>query len=198
MGRPLGMRWTVRLLGALVLALAGGAAPIGSALACSCGFPGYADAIAAADVAFIGTVVAEEEPAGFDGGRPMPQAMYAFDVSRSKGPMESPYELSVAFGNGANCGFDMSVGEEYVVIASEWEGNLATNLCSGTALTQHIDPGELNRIEDALAVREPGEVAPSPAEPVRLDVPGPLMVVGGGLLLIGLVSLLSFRRSAQR
>lgn len=181
-----------------MIALAAGAAPMSSVLACSCGFAGYADAIAAADVAFVGTVVAEAEPAGLDGGRPLPQATYAFDVSRSKGPMESPYELSVSFGNGANCGLDMSVGEEYVVIASEWEGNLTTNLCSGTALTDHIDPGELNRIEDALAVHEPGEVMPSPSESSTPDVPVPVMVGGTGLLLIGVVSLLAFRRSASR
>lgn len=186
------MRPTVRLLGALVIALAAGAAPTGVALACSCGFPGYADAIAGADVAFIGTVVAENEPDGFGGGRAMPQAMYAFDVARSKAPMESPYELSVTFGDGANCGFDMSVGEEYVVIASEWEGTLTTNLCDGTALTEHIDPGELGRIEHALAVNEPGYAAP---EAFRLDVPVPLVVGAGALLVVGLLSLLAFRRA---
>ena len=190
--RPLGMRIFARLLGAIVLAVAASAAPTGTAVACSCGFSGYADAIAAADVAFIGTVVAEHEPNGFD--ELMPEAIYAFEVARAKAPMESPYELSVVFGDGANCGFDMSIGEEYVVIASAWEGHLTTNLCNGTALTEHLDPGELGRIEHALAINDPDDVA---VESSRLDVPGPVLAGGGGLVLVGLISLLAFRRAGR-
>lgn len=187
------MRTIARITGSLVLALAAASVPTGVALACSCAFPGYADAIAGADVAFIGTVVGASEPDG-SGNEPIPEARYAFEVERSKAPMTSPFELSVAFGGDANCGFDMAVGETYLVIASEWDGRLTTSLCSGTTLTERMDRGELGRAEHALPATGPADRT---AEPFRLDVPAPVAVGAGALVLIGLISLLAFRRDAR-
>lgn len=192
--RPDRKRPRLTLLVAFVVALAAAAAPSGVVLACSCAFPGYIEAIASADVAFIGTVVGEEEPAGFD-ERPMPEARYAFSIARSKAPMTSPFELGVVFGNGANCGFDMSLGEEYVVIASVWEGRLMSNLCHGTTLTESLEEVDLLAIEGALPIRE---AAREPHESSWLEVPAPLAAAVGVVLLIGLVSVLAFRRGYAR
>ena len=70
----------VRVLAALVLAAGSAWVPFQSALACSCGFSGYPEAIAAADVAFIGTVVGAAEP-GILADDVMPLATVTFDIS---------------------------------------------------------------------------------------------------------------------
>jgi hypothetical protein len=187
------MRRMNRLLAALVLAIGTTWLPLTTALACSCGFAGYEEAIAAADVAFIGTVVGESEPALAQG---METARYAFDVALSKAPLPNPFEMDSTFGNGANCGFDMGVGEEWLVIASEWEGRLETNLCTGTTLTEDLDPSEFNRIKLALSPNDPAALPEDPG--FTLDVPLPVIAILATTLVVGAFMVVAFRRDGVR
>ena len=198
LSRPGGMpriRHAARFAMAIALALAVTTVPISQVAACSCGFPGYQEAIAAADVAFIGTVVAKGEPPLF-GGDPMQTAPHAFAVTRSKTQMSSPFELEVAAGGGASCGLDMSVGEEWVVIASEWEGRLRTDLCTGSALATDLDPAELARIEDALSLNDPAVDSEEQSSP--LDIPAPVIGILAAALLIGAAGFVAFRHGRVR
>jgi hypothetical protein len=190
--RPAGV--LLRVLGAIALAVGLLVAPAATVNACSCVFAGYEEAIAAADVAFIGTVVAKDGLPPF-GGDIMPTARHAFDVTRSKAPMHSPFSLEVADGSGSSCGLTMSIGEEWVVIASTWEGKLQTNLCSGTVLAESLDPGELGRIEHALPNNDPTAAAPTED---GMIIPAPFIVAGAAALLVALASLLAFRRDRFR
>ena len=188
------MRPMSRILAAFALAV-GTTTFATTAFACSCAFSGYEEAIAAADVAFIGTVVAEE-------GEPpieleaFPTARTVFEVSHSKEPMASPFELEVAAGGGASCGLDMSVGEEWVVIASEWEGRLVTDLCTGSTLAVDIDAGELARIEGALSPNDP--VAVPEEHRSLVDIPTPVIGIVAAAFLIGAAGLVAFRRDRVR
>jgi hypothetical protein len=186
------MRRLGRALAALALALGAASLPQTVAVACSCGFAGYDDTVAAADVAFIGTVVGENEPP--PGG--MMAARYAFEVELSKAPMPSPYEMDATFGGDANCGFDMGIGEEWLVIASEWEGRLETNLCNGTTLTADLDRGELGRVKGMLTPNDPTAVPEQPG--FILDVPAPILGMLGAVAVVGALSVLAFRRDRIR
>jgi hypothetical protein len=185
------MRQIARIAAAAAVAVGSAWIPLDAAFACSCAFPGYREAIGTADVAFVGTVVAEKEPGALpaDG---IPTATYAFDVTRSKEPMESPFEMAATFGGDANCGFDMAVREEWLVIASAWEGRLETNLCSGTALVANLDAGTLLLLDEVLQAR-PASAAPED-ERFAVEIPVPVLVAAGALLVLGVVSLLAFRR----
>lgn len=186
------MRRLSSVLAALALALGASSLPLTAAVACSCGFSGYDKMIAAADVAFIGTVVGENEPP--PGG--MMAARYAFEVELSKAPMPTPYEMDATFGNDANCGFDMTIGEEWLVIASEWEGRLETNLCNGTSLTENFDRGELGRIEGMLSPNDPTAVPEDAAFPP--DIPAPILGMLAAAFMVGVLSVLAFRRDRVR
>lgn len=182
----------VRAMLVVALAIAAATVPIRQAVACSCAFSGLADSIAAADVAFIGTVVAEHEPAVADGQQ---TARYAFDVSRSKAPLPNPYEIDAWFGNDGSCGFDMTIGEEWLIISSESQGRLETHLCTGTRLTRHLDPRDLGQIALALTPNDPPPVVTPDSEIV---IPTPIIVAGVAALLVALLSLFAFRRIGLR
>jgi hypothetical protein len=186
------MRRVSRLAGSilpLAVAVLTASVPVQQAAACSCAFSTHVEAIATADAAFIGTVVATGEPPLFSDD-PIASAPHAFEVTRSKQRLHTPFELEVAAGPGASCGLDMSVGEEWVVIAHSWEGRLQTNLCSGSVLTNSLAPNELARIEDALPHDDPA--AAFEDESV---IPMPMIVAAVAALGIGLVSLVAFRRA---
>jgi hypothetical protein len=183
------MRPIARLTAALLLALGSAWVPLESALACSCGFPGYPQAIADADVAFVGTLVAEREP--LPGGDGFAEAQYAFEVTRARDPMTSPFEVNALFGGDANCGFDMSAGEEWLVIATSQEGKPTTSLCSGTARTKDLD-AETRLVVDAMLGTD---VATAPTDPGPPTIPVPVLVAGAGVVLVAGLSVLAFRRA---
>jgi hypothetical protein len=173
--------------------------PNSIAYACSCGFLGYEEAIATADFAFVGTVVGEEEPlqivTGFDPAR------YAFEVSASKRPMNSPFVVETAFGaGGANCGFDMSVGEDWLVVGEVLEGRPQTNLCYGTAQFASLDPAARRAAEVALTVAAPtarptdaasASAEGAPAQPVDVL---PVLAIGGVAIVLAVAGYAAFRR----
>jgi hypothetical protein len=184
---------SMSLVAAGLLAIASALVPTAIALACSCAFSSHVEAIAAADVALIGTVTAkDDQPLLAD---PFATTEHAFEVTRSKAPMQTPFVLGVAGGGGASCGLDMSIGEEWVVIATAWQGGLQTNLCSGTMRAADFAPGELARIEDALPHDNPDRAASIEGE---LFISAPVIVVAGVAALLALVSLIAFRRDRVR
>ena len=187
------MRSITRILVAVGLSVGAAWLPVQTAFACSCGFPGYRDAIAAADVAFVGTVVGEAEPGVMAGD--FPTATVAFDVTRAKAPMASPFELEVAFGGDANCGFDMAIGEEWLVIASAHDGRLQTDLCNGTARADGLADDTRLVIDAAF---EANDAAGVPADDAfDLRVPTPVLLAIGAIVVLGGVSFLAFRRDPR-
>jgi hypothetical protein len=180
---------STRLIAASLLAITSTLVPTATAQACSCAFTSHVEAIAAADVAFIGTVTAREAQPLF--ADPFATTEHAFEVTRSKAPMQTPFALEVASGGGASCGLDMSIGEEWVVIASAWEDGLQTSLCSGSMRAADFAPGELARIEDALPHDDPDPAASIEGE---LFIPTPVIIVAAVAALVASVSLLAFRR----
>jgi hypothetical protein len=190
------MRKIARIAAAAALAIGCASIPLDAALACSCAFPGYREAIATADVAFVGTVVGEKEPGPALGAVGMPMAVYAFAVERSKQPMQSPFEVAATFGGDANCGFDMAIGEAWLVIASVWEGRLETNSCTGTTRVDGLDADTLLVLDAALEANA-SNVSPED-DGLEVQVPTPVLLAGGTMLVLGLVSLLVFRREPRR
>jgi hypothetical protein len=162
-------------------------------MACSCGFLGYPEGIAAADIAFIGTVVGANEPdsLGPDG---FARAEYAFDVERSASPIETPFRLQSWFGNEAGCGLDMAVGERWLVLASMESGAPMTDLCTGTTRHDALDEATLANVEPLLQVEPtPAESGSGAGDGLRLPT-GPVLGIVGAIVLVGAVSVVAFRR----
>ena len=182
------MRTIARFAAAAALALGSAWVPLETALACSCAFLGYPEAIGQADVAFVGTVVDEAEPGQAAGG--LETARYAFEVSRAKAEMASSVEVDTIFGNGANCGFDMAVGEEWLIVATLQDGRPQTDLCQGSARTIDLDAQTRALLDEAL---DPVQATTAPQEE-PISVPAPLLLAVGAAALVGIVSLFAFRR----
>lgn len=204
-----------RVLRSVILALALGiglmAAPASRVVAaCSCEFDAYAEAIAEADFAFIGTVVTADEPRATLTG--LEVAVYEFRVERGKGPMATPFDVTTPFANGEpNCGFNMDPGQEWLVIATDEDGPPRAEFCNGTSPLAALERAGLEAIDEALTVTPAdfdGPVAPAVIEPPRLAedadpdsagamAPGvgtPLLFVVAAIAVIGIASLIAFRR----
>lgn len=202
-----------RIVATFALLLALVALPVTTVRACSCTGGGPEERVGRADVLFIGVVIEEREPeqtAGFS------EAVYIFDVERSIDPIVTPYGIAAWWGGDANCGFDMNVGERWVVFATLENGVPRTNLCQGTEPMPVRDP-ELRRVVEARVTEraEPGDGAgaidrqPGPIpgmdvieQPVAPEpkaatpaVDARLFFVGAAILVILAASALAFKRS---
>ncbi len=199
-----------RLIGAVILAAGLTWIPARVVHACSCGFDAYADAIAEADFAFIGAVVVADEPPATITG-PV-AAVYQFRVERGKGPMATPFAVTTPFATGEpNCGFNMDLGQEWLVIAGGEDGPPRADFCNGTTPVASLDAAALEAIDAALRVTPAdfdGPVAPAvvkpprPAEDADPDAAGatapgvaaPPLIVIAVVAVIGVASLVAFRR----
>lgn len=181
----------IRLLAALAVAAAAGLVPMTSALACDCALPEPGGELARADVAFVGTVTA----VGWQTDGPPPPDLPAPELRApelpfSEQPVTFAVEEALKGAPGATvqvftsldsgmCGIAFAVKQRwtlYAVIGPE--GQLTTNNCLGSVL---LGEGEL----------------PAPVEePVR--IPGELLVAGGGIALLAVVSLFAFARPEPR
>lgn len=186
--------------------------PVATVLACSCGFAGYPEVIQAADFAFVGTVVEADEPdepVGFQ------EAAYTFRVQRAKAPMDSPFTIFSTYGNDANCGFDMDIGQEWLVIVQVHEGRPTTNLCTGSNPVGGLDAPTFEHVAAVLTEEPPDTVesnAPEPdaiesgavesADPnesaaprgVAFGLSPPLLLLIGAAVIAGGIALLFIRR----
>ena len=160
----------------LALVLAFSAMLLSPANACSCARPGDPrDRLAAADGAFIGTLVGRREtgPLGsiISSGRDM---VYTFEVAEAvKGDIGPRVEVYSA-ASGASCGFEVAPGTAVGVFLERHSGRWRSGLCG------QIDPGKLR-----------AAAAPLPAPDGR----GPAALVVGGSL--GEARLLALDRQAR-
>jgi hypothetical protein len=176
-----------RLVIAAILAFGLATVPTVTAQACSCAFSGYAEAIADADAAFVGTVIQVDEPPP-DRGNGMEQVRYQFTIERSRDPMPAWVAVHSHFGGEANCGIDLDVGQRWLIVAHGGAGRLETNGCTGTARLDAIDARD--RGEVVLLLGAVPESAAGANDPVPLEI----VLLGGAALLIVLASALAFRR----
>ncbi len=102
------------------------------AYACSCLPPGTPqEELGRSDAVFAGKVVALS--GRVDAGA-AESVDVTFEVSRVWKGAESRTVLLKTPGSSASCGFNFEQGQEYVVYASQQEGNLTAGLCSRTQL----------------------------------------------------------------
>ena len=122
------IRWST----VLVVAAAFFLANPGCAFACSCLPPGTPqEELGKSDAVFAGKVV--QVSGQVDGGA-AETVEVRFEVSQVwKGAESRTVQLKTS-GSSASCGFNFEQGREYVVYASQQEGNLTAGLCSRTAL----------------------------------------------------------------
>jgi hypothetical protein len=156
--------------------------------ACSCLPPGPpADALASATSVFSGRVAALSGAVDAGGSDPV---QVTFAISKVWKGTDQPTIEVLTPASSASCGFEFVQGEEYLVYASESEGQLQTNLCSRTALLAMAD--------DDLAVLGAGSTPSSADEaqtPTTLPATGddtirshwqPALIAAGALMLIAL------------
>lgn len=182
---------------AAALALVAGllVVPTARVAACDCAMTDLPEAVAAADVTIIGTLIAVSPQAAQVKDEPPVEQMWTWAIERSRDPIEAGELTVLAWGDdGANCGVSFDTDERWLVVADLEGGALRTNGCMSNRPIDGGDP-ELDAIVKAmLPVSESG----APAQPAGLTIPVPAIAAGVGIAAIGLVSLWAFRRERPR
>jgi hypothetical protein len=180
----------LRLLAAAIIAIGVLTVPIATVSACSCAMQDLPEAIASADTAIVGTVASFETTGDSDMGERV-RTTWQVDASRDPLPTASLAIHSVT-DSGANCGISFGMNERWLVLAYRSEDGLETNGCM---MNRPLDGGDAEA--EALIAEA---MTPVTHETVADDsgpaVPLPIIGVGAAAVLIGLVSLLAFRRSS--
>ncbi|MDQ3688432.1 MAG: hypothetical protein M3406_00055 [Chloroflexota bacterium] len=155
---------------AAALAVATLAVPLTSVHACSCvGFTA-ADAVEAADLAFVGTV-ADSTPAGKDPMMGGPLVRYAFEVERASQAVGPFVEVAAHDdGGGASCGFTFGIGERWFVAATMEGGSLRSHLCSGNLRMEDVGDAGMAELVDLLPM-EPVAATSGPQTQVSAVAP---------------------------
>ncbi len=179
----------LRAAATLALAFVLSAVPLVTVSACDCAFTELPEAVRAADVAIVGTLVGAAEPAQrVDRGGP-PERIWTWEVERSRDAIEgSTVEVHAWDDDGANCGVSFAIGERWLVLAHAEDGRLLTNSC---AQNQRLD-GSNPDAEAAIASTLPA-VADGPSSAGGSPLPVPVLVATGVAVLIGLVGAVAFR-----
>jgi hypothetical protein len=184
-------RTPLRLLQAAFLAIGVSMVPLATVSACSCAMQELPEAIASADVAFVGTVSSFEQATDAQLGE---RLSTTWQVTSSRDPLPT---ASITVGSvkddGANCGISFGVREEWLVLAYRSEGGLETNGCTMSRPLGGDDPEAEALIAEAM---QPVTASADVEEPA-LPVPVPVIGLGAAALVIGIVSLLAFRRSSR-
>jgi hypothetical protein len=181
------MKALLRFVTGLVLASAVATLAPSSVAACSCAAMPPEEMLTMSDAAFAGTVVAVQEgavPVGGKGGG-IPQTIYTFEVDGVAAGAIGPEAAVLAGGDSAGCGMSFGVGERWFVFATSDGSMLTTGLCSGNVMLAPDDAPPL-----PVEPPDPDYQAPD----AGIQVPVPLLVGLGGVLLIGGVSFVAFRR----
>ena len=190
--------WLRAALG-LLLALCLLAAPVSIVHACSCAFLGgpvdmARQAIADAEVAFIGTVVGSQpappDPDGFG-----PVVRYAFAVERATVQVDDLLEVrALDDGGGASCGFTFGTDETWFVTTYQQDGVLQTGLCNGNM--------ELETLADADRERITAMLTAQPVSNPDSDIGGagwvPVVGIAVAALAVGGTMVFAFRKDALR
>lgn len=183
----------VRGLAAVALAVVLTAVPISRVAACSCAAFSTEEAIANAQLAFIGTV-ADQKEVGVrnDFGDEMRQ--YAFAVERATAATDA-VAIVRAGTSGASCGITFANGERWLIIATRGQTGLETSLCSGNLRLADLEVAEAERIS-ALLPPVSGEPPASGEE--FADEPGVPMgpiAIGAAALLLAAAAFVAFRHA---
>ena len=188
-------RFLLHGLVAVSLAFAVSAAPLATVHACSCMMMQPAEAVAMADVAFIGTVT-DSARGGQDPAMGMPLVRYGFDVDRASEQTGPTIEVAALNdGGGATCGFTFGANERWFVVASTDGGVLQSNLCSGNLMLDGMGDAELAALDELLPF-EPTSAAPdptpAPASPAAPTGGGPgLPIVATAIIAAGAAAALA-------
>ena len=178
----------LRPLLALAAAIAFTAVPTVSVHACSCMETSVEQAVAEADLAIVGTLVAVQAlpPDNFE----EPMAM-EWAIERSRDPLDVDRATIIGWpDNGANCGVSFEVGERWLVLASMTDGGLETNGCLPNRPLEADDPESAAIAQGMTPVGTSG----APEGAASAELPLPLIGGGAALLLLAVFSVLAFRR----
>lgn len=188
----------IRLAVALVLLASMGAVAPARVVACRCAWTELPEAVAEADVAFVGTLLGGSAQGNRAGPAQQP-ILTTWSVERSRDPLDTDrIEIATWPDDGANCGTAFGAGERWLLLAYKvengreaGENGLETNGCMRNHRLDGGDPESEAIIEELLTVPVTASATPPNA---GIDVPVPLLIGLGGLLAIGLASVLAFRR----
>ena len=185
-------RSALRLVQAAILAIGVSIIPLATVSACSCAMQDLDEAIASADVAVVGTVASVEPTGTADLGDGM---LTTWTLASSRDPVPTgSLAIHSVMDSGANCGISFGLDERWLVLAYRGEqGGLETNGCM---MNRRLDGGSDPEAEALIAEAMQPVTAETEVEDQGTQIPMPIIGVGAAALLVGLVSLLAFRRSA--
>ena len=183
-------RPALRLLQALLLAIGLAAVPVATVMACSCAMTDFNEAVSTADVAIVGTAVSAEAAGNDEFGEGA--LLTTWEVTRSRDPLgTASIAIRSVNDSGANCGISFGSGERWLVVAYRGEQGLETNGCMHNRRLDGSDP----EMERAVASMLPEVEAVAPEVEPGLQVPAPIIGLVAAGLLIGIASLVAFRRA---
>jgi hypothetical protein len=173
---------------ALFVLMVGVAGHVPRAYACSCIQPEPpVEAMTKSAAVFAGRVIDIDAPAVMT--NTLDQNKITFNASKAwKGVDKNPVYV-YSSGSSASCGYEFEVGKEYLVYAYEEDGNLATGLCTRTALL--ADAAEDLVALGAGEIIEPSTNAPEGANNDTYSV------IGGIILIIAIGSVYYFARATR-
>lgn len=181
----------IRLVVAFVLLACMAAAAPARVAACDCAWTELPQAVREAEVAFVGTLVGGSAEGSGAGGAPQP-ILTTWAVERSRDPVASDrIEISTWPDDGANCGTAFGANERWLLLAYRGDNGLETNGCMRNHRMDGGDPESEAVIEELVTV---SVTASTPPQGPGFEVPVPLLIGMGALLVIGLISVLAFRR----
>jgi hypothetical protein len=185
------MHNALRAVAALSFAVALTAVPIATVSACSCAMSELPDAIREAELAVVATAVAVESRGKGEIGERMATT---WEVERSRDPIGARTISIETWGDsGANCGMTFATDERWLVLAYAGEGGiLETNSCMQNRRLDGSDPEAEALISEALTETPTA----TPVDEAGIDIPMPVLVMAGVVVLVGAISALAFRRSA--
>jgi hypothetical protein len=183
-------RFALRLFQAAILAIGVAVVPLATVSACSCAMQGLPEAIAAADVAVVGTVASVEPMGEMDLGEGI---LTTWSVSSSRDPIDAAsLAIQSVADTGANCGMSFGLKERWLVLAYRGEQGLETNGCM---MNRRLDGGDAEA-EALIAEAMSPVTAETQVDEPALSIPLPIIGVAAAGILIGLVSLVAFRRTS--
>lgn len=181
----------IRLVVAIVLLAGLGAVGPARVAACSCAWTELPEAVREADVAFVGTLLGGAAQ-GSGGGPAQQPILTTWAVERSREALAGDrIEISTWQDDGANCGTAFGANERWLLLAYQGENGLETNGCMRNHRIDGGDPESEAVIDELVTVPVTASATPPDA---GIEVPVPLLIGLAGLLAIGVISVLAFRR----
>lgn len=181
---------------------------IPKAYACGCARPTPAESLRASDAVFAGEVIATAEPGrGFILSRNFPfiqrdpirsnadPVHFTFRVSKVWKGLNQPHIVVTSAGGGGTCGYDFGQVGGYLVYATEKQGRLTTNTCTGT---KHLlDSDEDLRVLGQGIVPAADNTTSFAAQPLTLAT----FIVAGSVVVLSVLAfvlLFGIRRATAK